>query len=281
MEDFLGSSRVITTATGTVCYDADFYPYGGERAYANTCPQNYKFEGKERDTETNIDDFGARYYSSSLGRWLSADWSVIPTPVPYANLTNPQTLNLYAMVRDNPETFADLDGHEDKLKNPEATDPNAADLQKPQNTQPAPTNPDGTPKPPANDVPKLPDGKGPDGKLTPNEWVPGKGNEGDRPTRWDPKYPIPGQSPPNVSWDPEQGHWDHHDGHGDTTRWLPGGGGQVDHDNNPITGSPMGRVMNWAGDHKGALITGGVLIGVGAAIIFTGGAAAPALAFVF
>jgi len=31
--------------------------------------------------------------------------------VPYANLTNPQTLNLYAMVSDNPETFADLDGH--------------------------------------------------------------------------------------------------------------------------------------------------------------------------
>ncbi len=35
----------------------------------------------------------------------------IPEPVPYANLTNPQTLNLYAMVRDNPETFSDLDGH--------------------------------------------------------------------------------------------------------------------------------------------------------------------------
>ena len=32
--------------------------------------------------------------------------------MPYANLTNPQTLNLYAMVSDNPETFADLDGHE-------------------------------------------------------------------------------------------------------------------------------------------------------------------------
>jgi len=31
--------------------------------------------------------------------------------VPYANLTNPQTLNLYAMVSDNPEAFADLDGH--------------------------------------------------------------------------------------------------------------------------------------------------------------------------
>ena len=111
VEDLLGTSRVITTNTGVVCYDADFYPYGGERAYTNTCPQNYKFEGKERDTETGNDDFGARYYSNRFGRWLSADWSSVPVPVPYANLTNPQTLNLYSMVADDPESFADLDGH--------------------------------------------------------------------------------------------------------------------------------------------------------------------------
>jgi RHS repeat-associated protein len=111
IEDLLGTSRVITTNAGTVCYDADFYPYGGERAYTNTCAQNYKFEGKERDSETGNDDFGARYYSNRFGRWLSADWSSVPVPVPYANLTNPQTLNLYAMVSDDPESFADLDGH--------------------------------------------------------------------------------------------------------------------------------------------------------------------------
>src|SRR6202007_1465877 len=79
----------------------------------------YKFEGKERDPETastpggndGNDDFGARYYSNRFGRWLSADWSSVPAPVPYANLTNPQTLNLYSMVSDDPESFADLDGH--------------------------------------------------------------------------------------------------------------------------------------------------------------------------
>jgi RHS repeat-associated protein len=113
VEDLLGTSRVITTNTGVVCYDADFYPYGGERTITNTCPQNnYKFEGKERDTETGNDDFGARYYSNRFGRWLSADWSAVPVPVPYANLTNPQTLNLYSMVADDPESFADLDGHD-------------------------------------------------------------------------------------------------------------------------------------------------------------------------
>ena len=113
VEDLLGTSRVMTTNTGTLCYDADFYPYGGERPYTNSCPtsNNYKFEGKERDTETGNDDFGARYYSNFFGRWLSADWSSVPVAVPYANLTNPQTLNLYAMVSDDPETSADLTGH--------------------------------------------------------------------------------------------------------------------------------------------------------------------------
>ena len=108
----LGTARVILPSTaGSPCYDGDFYPFGGEREYTSTCAENYKFEGKKRDQETGNDDFGARYYSSSFGRWESPDWSSTPEPVPYANLTNPQTLNLYAMVNDNPETFADLDGH--------------------------------------------------------------------------------------------------------------------------------------------------------------------------
>ena len=111
-EDLLGTSRTLLQAGQTsLCYDADFYPFGGERDITTTCSQNYKFESKERDTESGNDDFGARYYSSRIGRWLSADWSAVPEPVPYANLSNPQTLNLYAMVSDNTETFADLDGH--------------------------------------------------------------------------------------------------------------------------------------------------------------------------
>jgi RHS repeat-associated protein len=116
VEDMLGSSRALATSAGALCYDADFYPYGGEHDYTNTCSQNYKFTGKERDPETNNDDFDARYYSSAYGRFLSADWSSTPSPVPYANLTNPQTLNLYAMVSDNPESFADLDGHKVELQ---------------------------------------------------------------------------------------------------------------------------------------------------------------------
>ena len=128
VEDFLGSSRVVTQNNGVVCYDADFTPFGGDRPYTDNCPaaNNYKFEGKERDTETGNDDFGARYYSWRFGRWLSADWSAVPVPVPYANLTNPQTLNLYAMVADDPESFADLDGHDQNdpcVNNPRACAP--------------------------------------------------------------------------------------------------------------------------------------------------------------
>jgi RHS repeat-associated protein len=125
-EDSLGSSRIMTQINGARCYDADFTPFGAERTYTNTCAQAYKFEGKERDSETQNDDFGARYYSYRFGRWLSSDWSAVPVPVPYAHLTNPQTLNLYAMVADDPESFADLDGHAqaaDQLKSSWFFDP--------------------------------------------------------------------------------------------------------------------------------------------------------------
>jgi len=67
--------------------------------------------GKHRDTETNLDDFPARYYSSVQGRWLSPDWDDKPVAVPYAILGNPQTLNLYSYVGGDPTNHADPDGH--------------------------------------------------------------------------------------------------------------------------------------------------------------------------
>jgi len=104
-EDHLGSSRVVTQADGTVCYAADFYPYGGELVYVNNCPEKYKFTGKERDSETGLDYFGIRYYSFGLGRFLSPDsiandWE----------LGNPQTWNRYAYARNNPLIYVDPDG---------------------------------------------------------------------------------------------------------------------------------------------------------------------------
>jgi RHS repeat-associated protein len=68
--------------------------------------------GKERDTESGNDYFGARYYASTMGRFLSPDWSAKLEPVPYAKLDNPQSLNLYSYVLNNPLSAADPDGHE-------------------------------------------------------------------------------------------------------------------------------------------------------------------------
>jgi RHS repeat-associated protein len=67
--------------------------------------------GKERDTESGNDYFMARYYSSAMGRFLSPDWAAKEEPVPYATFDDPQSLNLYSYVRNNPLSRADADGH--------------------------------------------------------------------------------------------------------------------------------------------------------------------------
>ena len=79
--------------------------------YVNSCPQNYKFTGKERDPDTGSDYFGARWYRYDMSRFYSPDWSATPTGVPYAKLDNPQSLNLYSYVLNNPTTNIDADGH--------------------------------------------------------------------------------------------------------------------------------------------------------------------------
>ncbi len=68
--------------------------------------------GKERDTESGNDYFDARYYASAMGRFMSPDWSAKIEPVPYAKLDDPQSLNLYSYVENNPLDRIDADGHE-------------------------------------------------------------------------------------------------------------------------------------------------------------------------
>ncbi len=77
----------------------------------HVCAFAYKFTGKERDAESGLDYFGARYYSSVIGRFTSPDWAAKAEPVPYANLDNPQTLNLYSYVGNNPLLRTDPTGH--------------------------------------------------------------------------------------------------------------------------------------------------------------------------
>ena len=57
-------------------------------------PLHYKFTGKERDAESGLDNFGARYYASGLGRFMSPD----PLGISLGRMINPQLLNRYAYV---------------------------------------------------------------------------------------------------------------------------------------------------------------------------------------
>lgn len=57
-------------------------------------------------------DYRARYYAENDARFLTPDWSSAPEAVPYADLTNPQSLNLYAFTLNNPLSGVDPDGHQ-------------------------------------------------------------------------------------------------------------------------------------------------------------------------
>ncbi|HEX3103247.1 MAG TPA: RHS repeat-associated core domain-containing protein, partial [Terriglobales bacterium] len=95
--DHLKTASVVTDSAGNIKAESDYYPWGGELQFVANDSNHYKFTGKERDSETQLDYFGARYYSNGLGRWVSADWSATPVPIPYADLTDPQTLSLYRL----------------------------------------------------------------------------------------------------------------------------------------------------------------------------------------
>jgi RHS repeat-associated protein len=131
--DHLGSTRLVTSSTGAERRCLDYLPFGeqmtqgmGTRGacYASATEPRVKFTGKERDAETGLDYFLARYYSAAQGRFTSPDefqGGIVdpftgqqvgaPGPLPYADITGPQTLNKYAYVRNNPLRYIDPNGH--------------------------------------------------------------------------------------------------------------------------------------------------------------------------
>jgi RHS repeat-associated protein len=113
--DHLKTASVISDSSGVIKAESDYYPWGGELQFVYNDSNDYKFTGKKRDVETGLDYFGARYFSNGLGRWVSADWSATPSPVPFADLGNPQSLNLYAYVGSNPISKSDDTGHSDSM----------------------------------------------------------------------------------------------------------------------------------------------------------------------
>jgi RHS repeat-associated protein len=113
-QDALGSPRVITASNQSVKARHDYLPFGEEISVplgGRTTGQGYvadnvrqKFTGQQRDVETGLDYFGARYYSSATGRFTSADTLG-------GNGANPQTANLYSYVLNNPMVMVDSSGH--------------------------------------------------------------------------------------------------------------------------------------------------------------------------
>jgi RHS repeat-associated protein len=126
--DMLGSTRLVLDGTGAVKERIDYLPFGeeipssvGGRTTAagygsgmypsNPDIESQKFTSKERDAETGLDYFGARYFSGAAGRFTSAD----PTFVTRQRVSDPQQWNLYSYTRNNPLKYFDPDGKELKL----------------------------------------------------------------------------------------------------------------------------------------------------------------------
>jgi RHS repeat-associated protein len=109
--DFLRSTNLVVNSSNTIQQETDYYPYGGEIPIIAGDSNRYRFTGKEHDAETGLDFFGARHYASTMGRFMTPDWAAKPTNVPYASFGNPQSLNLYGYVKNNPTTVGDPDGH--------------------------------------------------------------------------------------------------------------------------------------------------------------------------
>jgi RHS repeat-associated protein len=105
--DQINSTRIITNSSGTVVYSALFDPYGGmQKQWVNTYSPSLKFSGKERESKSEMDYFGARYYDHKRYRFISVD----PVINKVEALTNPQLWNLYSYCRNNPISFLDPDG---------------------------------------------------------------------------------------------------------------------------------------------------------------------------
>ncbi len=107
--DHLGSTSLTLGASGAKIGEMKYYPYGETRpGYpSGSVPTDRRFTGQRQEDAAalgSLYDYGARFYSVSLGRFISAD-TVVPTK------DDPQQLNRYSYVRDNPLRHIDPSGH--------------------------------------------------------------------------------------------------------------------------------------------------------------------------
>jgi RHS repeat-associated protein len=111
--DHLGSMREWTDLSGNLIVDGthDYTPFGTDLYYGEQRDgQRQQFAGKERDNETGLDYFLARYYSNVQGRFTSVD--------PEGAGSDPedaQSWNGYAYARSNPVLLTDPDGRKYRI----------------------------------------------------------------------------------------------------------------------------------------------------------------------
>jgi RHS repeat-associated protein len=104
LKDHLGSASVVTENDGDVAGEQRYYPFGETRFSTGTMYTDKLFTGQREMAELGIYHYGARFYSPTLGRFLSAD-TIVP------GYANPQNLNRFAYVLNNPLKYTDPTGH--------------------------------------------------------------------------------------------------------------------------------------------------------------------------
>jgi RHS repeat-associated protein len=102
--DHLGSTSLTTDITGTLVAETRYLPYGEERWITGTLVTDFTFTGQRAERGFGLMDYNARYYDPWLGRFISPDTLG-------RSYVDPQTLNRYSYVRNNPIIRADSTGH--------------------------------------------------------------------------------------------------------------------------------------------------------------------------
>ncbi len=112
--DPVGTPLAMTDPSGNIVWKADYKPFGEENSIVADQKNNKEFVGKEKDEETGIYYFNARYMESRVGRFVAVD--PVRAVDPFNNqtneviLTDPQHLNNYAYAQNNPVNFIDPSG---------------------------------------------------------------------------------------------------------------------------------------------------------------------------
>jgi RHS repeat-associated protein len=106
LTDPLGTKRIQANAYGAVDETCFSLPYGDGLNCIGDDATEHHFTGKERDQESGNDYFSARYYASSMGRFMSPD----PLMFNDLRLVNPQRWNMYAYAINSPLVFNDPSG---------------------------------------------------------------------------------------------------------------------------------------------------------------------------